>query len=156
MLPGNQPPPSALPAPPRGPGACALCNGQDGADGRGQRSLSSFTSQASVFLLARSPLASQLLRGAGCQALGLPWFDYQGSPGAGAAHSAPRIGGGGGLTHHPPTVVTSPKPMFSLWASSFSLFSSGGGNGNPLPCSRLENPRDGGAWRAAVYGAAHG
>ena len=24
--------------------------------------------------------------------------------------------------------------------------------GNPLQCSCLENPRDGGAWRAAVYG----
>ena len=28
------------------------------------------------------------------------------------------------------------------------------GNGNPLWCSCLENPRDGGAWRAAVYGVA--
>ena len=28
----------------------------------------------------------------------------------------------------------------------------GEGNGNPLQCSRLENPRDGGAWWAAVYG----
>ena len=28
------------------------------------------------------------------------------------------------------------------------------GNGNPLPCSCLENPRDGGAWWAAVYGVA--
>ena len=27
-------------------------------------------------------------------------------------------------------------------------------NGNPLQCSRLENPRDGGAWWAAVYGVA--
>ena len=27
-------------------------------------------------------------------------------------------------------------------------------NGNPLQCSCLENPRDGGAWWAAVYGAA--
>ena len=26
------------------------------------------------------------------------------------------------------------------------------GNGNPLQCSCLENPRDGGAWWAAVYG----
>ena len=26
------------------------------------------------------------------------------------------------------------------------------GNGNPLHCSCLENPRDGGAWWAAVYG----
>ena len=26
------------------------------------------------------------------------------------------------------------------------------GNGNPLQCSCLENPRDGGAWWAAIYG----
>ena len=30
----------------------------------------------------------------------------------------------------------------------------GEGNGSPLQCSCLENPRDGGAWRAAVYGVA--
>ena len=30
----------------------------------------------------------------------------------------------------------------------------GEGNGNPLQYSFLENPRDGGAWRAAVYGVA--
>ena len=30
--------------------------------------------------------------------------------------------------------------------------SPGEGNGNPLQCSCLENPRDGGAWLAAVYG----
>ena len=34
----------------------------------------------------------------------------------------------------------------------FSLSCAGGGNGNPLQCSCLENPRDGGAWWAAVYG----
>ena len=34
----------------------------------------------------------------------------------------------------------------------FSLLCMGGGNGNPLQCSCLENPRDGGAWWAAVYG----
>ena len=32
--------------------------------------------------------------------------------------------------------------------------SAGGGHGNPLQYSRLENPRDGGAWWAAVYGFA--
>ena len=30
----------------------------------------------------------------------------------------------------------------------------GEGNGNPLQCSYLENPRDGGAWWATVYGVA--
>ena len=36
----------------------------------------------------------------------------------------------------------------------FSLSCIGGGNGNPLQCSCLENPRDGGAWWAAVSGVA--
>ena len=35
-----------------------------------------------------------------------------------------------------------------------SLSCFGEGNGNPLPCSCLDNPRDGGAWWAAVYGVA--
>ena len=34
----------------------------------------------------------------------------------------------------------------------FSLSRIGEGNGNPLQCSCLENPRDGGAWWAAIYG----
>ena len=38
------------------------------------------------------------------------------------------------------------------WATSLSRF--GEGNGNPLQCSCLEDPRDGGAWWAAVYGVA--
>ena len=40
------------------------------------------------------------------------------------------------------------------WETSLSLFLSctGEGNGNALQCSCLENPRDGGAWWAAVYG----
>ena len=36
----------------------------------------------------------------------------------------------------------------------FSLSCTGEGHGNPLQCSCLENPRDGGAWWAAVYGVA--
>ena len=36
----------------------------------------------------------------------------------------------------------------------FSLSCIGEGNGNPLQCSCLENPRDGGAWWAAIYGVA--
>ena len=36
----------------------------------------------------------------------------------------------------------------------FSLCCIGEGNGSPLRCSCLENPRDGGAWWAAVYGVA--
>ena len=49
------------------------------------------------------------------------------------------------------------KSMGSLkvghnWATSLSCV--GEGNGNPLQCSCLENPRDGGASWAAVYGVA--
>ena len=59
--------------------------------------------------------------------------------------------------------------LFTLWAAvhgvaksrtrlsdftHFSLPCIGEGNGNPLHCSCLENPRDGGAWRAAIYGGA--
>ena len=55
------------------------------------------------------------------------------------------------------------------WATSLSLFTFffffnfilflnftciGEGNGNPLRCSCLENPRDWGAWWAAIYGVA--
>ena len=38
------------------------------------------------------------------------------------------------------------------WATSLSRIREG--NGNPLQCSCLENPRDGGAWCAAIYGVA--
>ena len=43
------------------------------------------------------------------------------------------------------------------WATErlhFSLSCIGEGNGNPLQCCCLENPRDGGAWWAAVCGVA--
>ena len=42
------------------------------------------------------------------------------------------------------------------WATSLSLFTfmHWEGNGNPLQCSCLENPREGGAWWADVYGVA--
>ena len=42
------------------------------------------------------------------------------------------------------------------WETSLSLSLSciGEGNGNPLQCSCLENPRDGRAWWAAMYGVA--
>ena len=42
------------------------------------------------------------------------------------------------------------------WATSLSFFTfmHGRRKSNPLQCSCLENPRDGGAWWAAVYGVA--
>ena len=39
-------------------------------------------------------------------------------------------------------------------SNSDNLVVPGEGNGNPLQCSCLENPRDRGAWWAAIYGAA--
>ena len=44
---------------------------------------------------------------------------------------------------------TTERPHFH-----FSLSCTGEGNDNPLQCSCLENPRDGGAWWAALYGVA--
>ena len=38
------------------------------------------------------------------------------------------------------------------WATSLSLSHNGEGNGNPLQCSCLENPRNSRAWWAAIYG----
>ena len=40
------------------------------------------------------------------------------------------------------------------WVISLSLTCIREGNGSPLQCSCLENPRDSGAWRAAIYGVA--
>ena len=48
---------------------------------------------------------------------------------------------------------TTVKQIYSSFNTfHFSLSRIGEGNGNPLQCSCLENPRDGGAWWAAVYG----
>jgi len=44
---------------------------------------------------------------------------------------------------------TTERPLFH-----FSLSCIGEGNGNPLQCPCLENPRDSGAWWAAIYGVA--
>ena len=57
-----------------------------------------------------------------------------------------------------------PSPQFELGQGRqdaterlhfhFALSCTGEGNGNPLQCSCMENPRDGGAWWAAVHGVA--
>ena len=44
--------------------------------------------------------------------------------------------------------------IYRVIVTIFSLSCIGEGNGNLLQCSCLENPRDGGAWWAAVYGVA--
>ena len=57
------------------------------------------------------------------------------------------------------------EPTYSQWGRQeldrterlhfhFSLSCTGEGNGNPLQYSCLENPRDRGAWWAAIYGIA--
>jgi len=55
-----------------------------------------------------------------------------------------------------PTDVGNYLSILHIVVTSLSLFtfSIGGGNGNPFQCSCLENPRDGRAWWAAVYGVA--
>ena len=48
-----------------------------------------------------------------------------------------------------------PRVRHTEWLHfHFSLSCIGEGNGNPLQCSCVENPRDRGAWWAAVYGVA--
>ena len=54
------------------------------------------------------------------------------------------------LAHLSPVVS---QCMFAF-TFDFSPSCIGEGNGNPLLCSCLENPRDGGAWRATIYGVA--
>ena len=55
-----------------------------------------------------------------------------------------------GITHRPASRVHS-LPLASFGAICFAY---GEGNGTPPQYWCLENPRDGGAWWAAVYGAA--
>ena len=54
----------------------------------------------------------------------------------------------------PRTATCHTSLYFTTSWSFLKLMSIGEGNGNPLWCSCLENPRDGGAWWAAIYGAA--
>ena len=54
------------------------------------------------------------------------------------------------------TVWTFVGKMMSLIFNMLSRFVIGEGNGTPLQYSCLENPMDGGAWKAAVHGIAEG
>ena len=58
---------------------------------------------------------------------------------------------GGTVVKNLPANAGNAKDMGSVpgWGRS-----SGGGNGNPLQYSYLENPMDRGAWRATVHGVA--
>ena len=51
-------------------------------------------------------------------------------------------------------IVSDQSDMTEQLHFRFSLSCTGEGNGNPLQCSCLENPRDRVAWWAAVYGVA--
>ena len=51
-----------------------------------------------------------------------------------------------------PLCSSSPEACARLLGFPVFLMCPCSGNGNPLQCSCLENPRDGGAWCAAVYG----
>ena len=53
----------------------------------------------------------------------------------------------------PRSGVWAPEPRGAA-SSSLYIPTNGVGNGNPLQCSCLENPRDWGAWWAAIYGVA--
>ena len=57
--------------------------------------------------------------------------------------------GGGAYSFTAPTT-----PSHQIVFVRLSLSCIGEGNGNPLQCSCLENPRDGGAWWAAICGVA--
>ena len=70
-----------------------------------------------------------------------------------------------GLSHHPPPYpLISPRLLVLFFSPLYrsSLFiprgstCPGEGNGTPLQYSCLENPMDGGAWKAAVHGVAEG
>uniref|UniRef100_A0A4W2F5J8 Uncharacterized protein n=1 Tax=Bos indicus x Bos taurus TaxID=30522 RepID=A0A4W2F5J8_BOBOX len=59
------------------------------------------------------------------------------------------------MIHQPlvlPPVKTMDGPTFRTEQFHFHFSCIGEGNGNPLPCSCLENARDGDAWWAAVSG----
>ena len=64
----------------------------------------------------------------------IPWMEEPGGP---AVHG-----------------VAKNRTRLSDFTFTFSLSCIGEENGNPLQCSCLENPRDEGAWWAAVYGVA--
>ena len=62
---------------------------------------------------------------------------------------------GGSWIHSPACychLVADDKNLNLSW--ELAQCATGEGNGTPLQCSYLENPTDGGAWWAAVYGVA--
>ena len=66
--------------------------------------------------------------------------------------SLPAEGPPGGCAPQGPLVCTGPCSGLGEGRTVTGALVLGEGNGNPLQYSCLENPRDGGAWWAAVYG----
>ena len=58
------------------------------------------------------------------------------------------------ISHHHVYFPKTSRSSIRGFLSPFKSLAPGEGNGNPLQYSCLENPRDGGAWWAAVYGVA--
>ena len=94
------------------------------------REVPSLTSLNFIFLICDSTLAWKI-----------PWAE---EPGRLQSIGSLRVG------HDWATSLSLFFPFFFHF--HFSLSCIGEGNGNPLQCSCLENPRDGGAWWPAVYG----
>ena len=79
------------------------------------------------------PLEKEMATHSSILAWKIPWME---EPGGLQSMGSPRVGHTEQLHVH------------------FSLSCIGEGNGNQLQCSCLENPRDGGAWWAPIYGVA--
>ena len=58
------------------------------------------------------------------------------------------------ISHHHVYFPKTSRSSIRGFLSPFKSLAPGEGNGNPLQYSCLENPREGGAWWAAVYGVA--
>ena len=56
--------------------------------------------------------------------------------------------------YHPPLLNVETERYLFYQSLYINFYMPGESNGTPLQCSCLENPRDGGAWWAAVYGVA--
>ena len=73
--------------------------------------------------------------------------------GDGGANLMGRFKSGIGEMGHTQRTFSTSFAVASLF-ECFKMGEIGEGNGNPLQCSCLDNPRDGETWWAAVYGVA--
>ena len=103
---------------------------------RADQSGSGLNPQAISWPLVTKPLEKAMATHSSTLAWKIPWIE---EPGRLQSRGSLRVG------HND----TTERLHFD-----FSLSCTGEGNGNPLQWSCLENPRDGGAWWAAVSGVA--